>query len=73
MADAPIKELFVVPTNSSGISDEDRMLMDDLKMGEKDLTANIFSGHEEIFAFDRTVSRLSEMQSEDYWGKQKCT
>ncbi|CAG9838041.1 unnamed protein product [Diabrotica balteata] len=71
-ADAPLKELFYVPTVAPDeIRDEDRMLMDDLKMGEKDLTANIFTGAEEIFAFDRTLSRLSEMQSEDYWGKKK--
>ncbi|CAG9858222.1 unnamed protein product [Phyllotreta striolata] len=70
-ADAPIRELFVVPTASSEITDDHRMLMDDLKMGEKDFTANIFTGQEELFAFDRTLSRLSEMQSEDYWGKKK--
>nr|CAH7715644.1 unnamed protein product [Callosobruchus chinensis] len=68
-ADAPIKELFFVPENKDkGITDEQRMLMDDLKIGDKDLSANIFTGDEEIFAFDRTISRLTEMQSEDYWG-----
>lgn len=29
--------------------------------------ANVFTGDEEIFAFDRTVSRLYEMQSPAYW------
>ncbi|XP_074030391.1 putative ATPase N2B isoform X2 [Leptinotarsa decemlineata] len=53
------------------MSDENRMLMDDLKMGDQDLAANIFTGDEEIFAFQRTMSRLSEMQSEEYWGKKK--
>nr|CAI5837728.1 unnamed protein product [Callosobruchus analis] len=68
-ADAPIKELFFVPENKDkSITDDQRMLMDDLKIGDKDLSANIFTGDEEIFAFDRTVSRLTEMQSEDYWG-----
>lgn len=71
-ADVPIKELFFASRDKSdGISDEHRMLMDDLKIGEKDLTVNIFTGEEEIFAIDRTMSRLSEMQSEDYWGKKK--
>lgn len=71
-ADVPINELFFVPRDKpKEISDEHRMLMDDLKMGETDLTANIFSGEEEIFAFDRTLSRLTEMQSEEYWSKGK--
>lgn len=29
--------------------------------------ASLFSGEEEVFAFDRTVSRLTEMQTEEYW------
>lgn len=29
--------------------------------------ANVFTGDEEIFAFQRAVSRLSEMQGSDYW------
>lgn len=28
---------------------------------------SIFSGEEEKFAFQRTLSRLTEMQSEEYW------
>lgn len=70
-ADVPIKQLFTVQDSAveEGISDEHRMLMDDLKMGANDATANVFTGEEEIFAFDRTISRLSEMQSEDYWNR----
>lgn len=68
-ADVPIKLLFFIPKEPSNeITDEHRMLMDDLKIGEKDLTANIFTGDEEIFACDRTISRLTQMQCEDYWG-----
>ncbi|ENN80208.1 hypothetical protein YQE_03360, partial [Dendroctonus ponderosae] len=67
-ADVPIRKLFTYTKTTDSISDEHRMLMDDLKIGDKDLTSNIFTGDEEIFAFDRTISRLSEMQSEDYWG-----
>jgi protein AFG1 len=34
---------------------------------QEDASASIFTGDEEIFAFDRTVSRLSEMQTSEYW------
>lgn len=27
----------------------------------------IFTGEEEVFAFKRTLSRLTEMQTEEYW------
>jgi len=51
-----------------------RMLIDDLglKAAEKgSLDSGVFSGEEELFAFDRTVSRLTEMQTKDYWKKWK--
>lgn len=71
-ADVSIKDLFFISKDKPPeISDEHRMLMDDLKMGESDLKANIFTGEEEIFAFDRTISRLSEMQNEAYWSKKR--
>jgi predicted ATPase len=42
--------------------------MDDLGINHgseaSQATASLFSGHEEIFAFDRTLSRMSEMQTE---------
>lgn len=49
--------------------DEHRMLMDDLglKLNSDDAKASIFTGEEEQFAFDRTISRLSEMQMKEYW------
>lgn len=57
------------------MSDEQRKLMDDLdiKMGSNDAKASsaIFSGEEEIFAFDRTLSRISEMQTDEYWNKRE--
>ncbi|KAH0813157.1 hypothetical protein GEV33_009636 [Tenebrio molitor] len=68
-ADVPIKELFLSQKPDAGISDENRMLMDDLKIEKDDATASIFTGDEEIFAFDRTISRLTQMQSEEYWNK----
>ncbi|XP_044259167.1 putative ATPase N2B [Tribolium madens] len=67
-AEVPIKDLFLRQKLEVGISDEQRMLMDDLKIGKEDAaTASIFTGDEEIFAFDRTISRLTQMQSEEYW------
>lgn len=34
---------------------------------QENATSNVFTGEEEAFAFDRTVSRLAEMQGKDYW------
>jgi len=43
--------------------------MDDLgiKSTSDGAKSSIFTGEEEQFAFDRTVSRLSEMQTTEYW------
>lgn len=67
-ASVPHTQLFL-PENESEYTDEKRMLMDDLKIshGSEDHKANIFTGEEELFAFDRTVSRLAEMQTSQYW------
>jgi len=64
---------------NASISDQDRldanrMLIDDLGIKAADtgsLDSGVFSGEEELFAFDRTVSRLTEMQTKDYWKKWK--
>ncbi|KAK3729631.1 hypothetical protein RRG08_006108, partial [Elysia crispata] len=29
--------------------------------------SSIFTGEEELFAFDRVISRLTEMQTKEYW------
>ncbi|XP_058804936.1 putative ATPase N2B isoform X2 [Phymastichus coffea] len=65
---APYNKLFV-PEGDEEFTDEKRMLMDDLKIshGTDDHKSNIFTGEEELFAFDRTVSRLAEMQTAAYW------
>ena len=34
------------------------------------ISSAIFTGEEEIFAFERTISRLTEMQTEQYWNWQ---
>ncbi|XP_051172910.1 putative ATPase N2B [Leptopilina boulardi] len=67
-AAAPHTELFA-PEADAEYTDEKRALMDDLQIshGSEDHKSNIFTGEEELFAFDRTVSRLSEMQTTEYW------
>ena len=47
---------------------ESRMLIDDLGLKAADsgsLDAGVFSGEEELFAFDRTVSRMTGDASEN--------
>ncbi|XP_015123327.1 putative ATPase N2B [Diachasma alloeum] len=65
---APHNKLFV-PEEDAEYTDEKRMLMDDLAIsgGSDNHRSNLFTGEEELFAFDRTVSRLAEMQTKDYW------
>ena len=35
--------------------------------GSENSKASLFTGEEELFAFERVKSRLTEMQTEDYW------
>ncbi|XP_018019092.2 putative ATPase N2B [Hyalella azteca] len=52
------------------INKENLTLMDDLGLKEKEAetkSINIFTGEEEMFACDRTVSRLSQMMTSEYW------
>ncbi|XP_043668078.1 putative ATPase N2B isoform X2 [Vespula pensylvanica] len=67
-AAVPHTQLFVAEGESE-YTDDKRMLMDDLKISNDsaDHKSNIFTGEEELFAFDRTISRLSEMQTSQYW------
>lgn len=67
-AAVPHTKLFV-PEGDNEYTDEKRMLMDDLKIshGSDNHKSNLFTGEEELFAFDRTISRLSEMQTARYW------
>uniref|UniRef100_A0A8W8JFW5 Lactation elevated protein 1 n=1 Tax=Magallana gigas TaxID=29159 RepID=A0A8W8JFW5_MAGGI len=68
-AAAKPKDLFGAGDISQKNYDDNRNLMDDLGIQEKsDLAqSSIFTGEEELFAFERTVSRLTEMQTEEYW------
>lgn len=70
-ADVAHTQLFMPVENADNLNDENRALMDDLGISasSEDAKASIFSGEEEIFAFDRTVSRLAEMQTEEYWNQ----
>ncbi|XP_013413505.1 AFG1-like ATPase [Lingula anatina] len=70
-AEAPPKELFAAEKLSTqDIIEQNRALMDDLGINAnsgEETKASIFTGEEELFAFERTISRLTEMQTEDYW------
>lgn len=68
--DVPLSKLFSSERTSSN-DDETRMLMDDLSINkhETNASASIFTGDEEVFAFDRTLSRLTEMRTQEYWDK----
>ncbi|XP_055666197.1 AFG1-like ATPase isoform X2 [Falco peregrinus] len=63
----PLQSLFLVEHDSGELGDS-RVLMDDLDLSQDSAKGlSIFTGEEEIFAFQRTVSRLTEMQTEQYW------
>lgn len=69
-ADVHFNSIFPTLNESTDeLTDEQRMLMDDLAIhkGSENSRATIFTGEEEIFACDRTISRFAEMQSEEYW------
>ncbi|XP_058470735.1 AFG1 like ATPase a [Solea solea] len=66
LADHPLEDIFVHDGDHG--HDESHILMDDLGLKREEASSlSIFSGEEEMFAFQRTVSRLTEMQTEDYW------
>ncbi|KAF7657989.1 hypothetical protein LDENG_00019440 [Lucifuga dentata] len=67
LADQPLEDIFVHEEGAHG-HDEGHILMDDLGLKRDEASSlSIFSGEEEVFAFQRTVSRLTEMQTEEYW------
>ncbi|XP_071800779.1 AFG1-like ATPase [Asterias amurensis] len=68
-SDAEPEQLFATSKLTQRDIDDRRMLMDDLNisMDVSSSSASIFTGEEELFAFERTISRLTEMQSEEYW------
>uniref|UniRef100_A0AAV2JM13 Fork-head domain-containing protein n=1 Tax=Knipowitschia caucasica TaxID=637954 RepID=A0AAV2JM13_KNICA len=66
LADCPLEEMFVDDGDQN--HDESHVLMDDLGLKRDEASVlSIFSAEEEKFAFQRTLSRLTEMQTLDYW------
>ncbi|CAJ0565357.1 unnamed protein product, partial [Mesorhabditis spiculigera] len=73
-AAAPLDQLFQLGSDQAiELSDSQKVLMDDLgiKAGMDGSSANVFSGEEEVFAWERTVSRLYEMQTDAYWNARR--
>eukprot|EP00123_Amoebidium_parasiticum_P019193 comp24348_c5_seq10/m.46517 comp24348_c5_seq10/g.46517 ORF comp24348_c5_seq10/g.46517 comp24348_c5_seq10/m.46517 type:complete len:487 (-) comp24348_c5_seq10:432-1892(-) len=66
-ADAAPDSLFVASELSQQQLDANRALMDDLRISPDKATASVFTGADEQFAASRAISRLIEMQTEDYW------
>lgn len=70
-SDAPHTQIFRGEEGHSEFVDKESLtLMDDLGLKEKNdgtKTISIFTGEEEAFAFDRTVSRLTQMMTPEYW------
>ncbi|XP_063757542.1 lactation elevated protein 1 homolog B isoform X2 [Eleginops maclovinus] len=64
LAATPLEQLFV---HTGGEDERDRQLLDDLGLSGAAEHLTLFTAEEEIFAFQRTVSRLMEMQTESYW------
>ncbi|XP_027711798.1 AFG1-like ATPase isoform X1 [Vombatus ursinus] len=66
-ASAPLSSLFLYEHHDSHL-EQSRTLMDDLGLSQESAESlSMFTGEEEIFAFHRTISRLTEMQTEQYW------
>ncbi|XP_038617093.1 LOW QUALITY PROTEIN: AFG1-like ATPase [Tachyglossus aculeatus] len=66
-ASTPLSSLFLHQHHDSPL-EQSRILMDDLGLSQGSAAGlSIFTGEEEIFAFQRTISRLTEMQNEQYW------
>ncbi|XP_050682145.1 putative ATPase N2B isoform X2 [Leptidea sinapis] len=70
-ADVEPKKLFNLEDVREGYGDSERTLMDDLSITKDsdDAKAAIFTGEEEMFACDRCLSRIIEMQTDEYWEK----
>jgi protein AFG1 len=54
---------------TTDLDESQRLLMDDLKLSMSNSTS-IFTGAEELFAFERAISRLTEMQSAQWIGSE---
>ncbi|TPX51060.1 hypothetical protein SeLEV6574_g00529 [Synchytrium endobioticum] len=71
LADAPLHALFSGEDPHKGnITTHQRQMMDDLALSPEQMSSPIFSGAEEVFAFQRALSRLMEMQSQQWIGQE---
>nr|KAF6461337.1 AFG1 like ATPase [Molossus molossus] len=68
-ASTPLSSLFLHQLHDSELLDQSRIMMDDLGLSQDAAGLSMFTGEEEIFAFQRTLSRLTEMQTEQYWSE----
>ena len=68
-AEKPLDTLFDESSLGADHFSVHRLMMDELgiKLGDADSTSSLFSFEEELFAIKRTLSRLQEMTSEQYW------
>lgn len=70
-ANVQVEKLFNFSDNAAlddHSDEESRTLLDNLGLEDEDgKKLSIITGEEEIFAFDRTVSRIIEMQTNQYW------
>ncbi|XP_040284785.1 AFG1-like ATPase isoform X2 [Bufo bufo] len=66
-AETPLQSLFMQKLKDS-VDVDSRILLDDLEINQEvSEELSMFTGEEEIFAFQRTLSRLTEMQTDQYW------
>ncbi|XP_026146582.1 lactation elevated protein 1 homolog B [Carassius auratus] len=67
LADAPLHRLLDQGPMTGGEA-RDRLMIDELGLtDEASERLTLFTADEEVFAFQRTISRLTEMQTEQYW------
>jgi len=64
-AKLPLLQLFSKEKETSGIHQAN--ILEVLESVQGNEGASIFTGEEELFACDRTISRLTEMQTQEYW------
>jgi protein AFG1 len=69
-AAVPLEQLFNFDSSGEFGDDDDehRTLIDDLGLsGKEGKNLSFITGEDEIFAFSRAVSRITEMQTHQYW------
>ena len=73
-AEVPLEHLFNFDSSGEFGEDDDdddnehRALIDDLGLSSKDgKKLSFITGEDEVFAFSRAVSRITEMQTHQYW------